>query len=285
MPFVEGRTLSALLADRPAWSHDQIRWLEVFERVCDAVAHAHQEGIVHRDLKPSNVMVGRLGEVMVMDWGVAAATDAPARPLLADEPGVWVFGTPAYMPPEQACGHAESPDRRSDVFGLGGILCEILTGQPPYVGVEATAVTRMAANADQKEMARRLANSRADPVLIQLTRRCLCPDRAARPASAAEVAAEVRDYLVSVECRAQVVDRHALTASERKDRRFAGVLTAVLVLAVTTVLAASARGQQARGTEAGTVAGRKPGAYTNREPAVATCTPALIRCRLSAVFS
>ena len=112
-----------------------------------------------------------------MDWGVAAATVPQLAPYSRISPEYWVFGTPAYMPPEQACGHAESPDRRSDVFGLGGILCEILTGQPPYVGVDATAVTRMAANADQKEMARRLANSRADPVLIELTRRCLCPDR------------------------------------------------------------------------------------------------------------
>ena len=250
MPFVEGRTLSSLLADRPAWEHGLTGWLRVFEQVCEIVAHAHQEGVVHRDLKPANVMVGRFGEVMVMDWGVAAMVDTPSQPTLAANPGGWVFGTPAYMPPEQARGNGETPDRRSDVFGLGAILCEILTGQPPYVGMDAATVTRMAAEGDQKDTARRLAERKADPILVHLARRCMSSDRAERPASGAEVAEEVRDYLAKADRRAHVADKHVLTARERQDRRFVGLLTAVLVLAVTVALAASARGQRAKGTDA-----------------------------------
>jgi serine/threonine protein kinase len=227
------------------------RWLQVFERVCGTIAHAHMEGIVHRDLKPSNVMVGRFDDVMVMDWGVAAPIDPPTPAMRAAKPGVWVFGTPAYMPPEQARGKVETPDRRSDVFGLGAILCEILTGQPPYVGVDTATVTRMAANGDQKETARRLSECKANPDLIKLARRCLSPDRANRPASATEVAANVRAHLATVVRRARVADKRSQTARERQDRRFVGLMTAILVLAVSVVIGASARGQRARGTDAG----------------------------------
>src|SRR5262245_29179753 len=130
MPFVDGKTLSALLADRPSTEHDLSRWLHVFLRVCETIAYVHEQGIVHRDLKPSNVMVGRFGEVMVMDWGVAAVIHLPRRTPVENRSGCWVFGTPAYMPPEQALGTPGTPDPRADVFGLGAILCEILTGQP-----------------------------------------------------------------------------------------------------------------------------------------------------------
>jgi serine/threonine protein kinase len=87
--------------------------LRVFERLCEAVAFAHDRGVLHRDLKPENVMVGGFGEALVMDWGVG------------------VLGTPGYMSPEQARGEAESVDEQSDVYGLGGVLHFLLTGQPP----------------------------------------------------------------------------------------------------------------------------------------------------------
>src|SRR5690349_7008476 len=129
MPLSVGRTLAAALVDRPDPGREVDRWLRPFERVCTAVAHAHRKGVVHRDLKPANVMLGPAGQVVVMDWGVAAVGERTSRP----GDGCWVFGTPAYMPPEQARGLAGA-DPRADVFGLGGILCEILTGEPPYVG-------------------------------------------------------------------------------------------------------------------------------------------------------
>jgi eukaryotic-like serine/threonine-protein kinase len=138
----------ANLEERLAPFRDQTRWLEwldefldVFLKVCDAVAFAHSRGVVHRDLKPSNVMVGDYGEVYVMDWGVAAllrgrsdvavSRDDAAAPL--DREGM-VIGTPDWMPPEQAWGRLEEVDERSDVFALGAMLYFILTGQAPYVG-------------------------------------------------------------------------------------------------------------------------------------------------------
>src|SRR5262249_1985133 len=153
--------------ERPESAHDRPRLLHVFEQVCQTVAYTHSKGIIHRDLKPANVMVGAFGEVQVMDWGLAkvlgqpdrerptATADAgsPIRTLRSRSPGSEtqagrIMGTPAYMPPEQALGLVERLDRRSDVFGMGAILCEILTGLPPYVPPDGDAALLKAIRAD-----------------------------------------------------------------------------------------------------------------------------------------
>jgi serine/threonine protein kinase len=192
MPIVEGKTLAAALFTRPTPRHDLGRWLAVFERVCTAVGYAHRKGVVHRDLKPANVMLGPDGQVVVMDWGVAAMRESTAE---RDEVGgCWVFGTPAYMAPEQARGQ-RAADPRGDVFGLGAILCEILSGQPPYLGADPTTVTRQAAAGELDGAFDRLADSGADLALIDLACECLSVDPVDRPADAEEIANRVGEYL------------------------------------------------------------------------------------------
>ncbi len=136
--------------------NDLPRFLAIFEQICQTMAYAHARGVIHRDLKPSNAMVGSFGEVQVMDWGLAKvlpqggiADEAVAHPVQdsvittvrsasvgsgSESEAGSVLGTPAYMAPEQARGEVDRIDQRADVFGLGAILCEILTGRPPYSG-------------------------------------------------------------------------------------------------------------------------------------------------------
>ncbi len=130
MRVVEGRTLAAILTEaveRTELEEQRHALLTVFEKVSHAIGYAHARGVVHRDLKPANLMVGEFGEVQVMDWGLAKE--------LKDRTQDSALGTPAYMAPEQACGdHRVPSSARLDVFGLGGILCELLTGVPPFDG-------------------------------------------------------------------------------------------------------------------------------------------------------
>ncbi len=150
MKLIKGQTLDDLLKARTDLHADRGRFVAAFEAVCQAVAYAHAHKVIHRDLKPANVMVGSFGEVQVMDWGLAkvlgtrtpdstdydetfGATEIQSvRDSDADftQAGS-VLGTPAFMPPEQAIGAIDQIDERSDVFGLGAILCMILTGKPP----------------------------------------------------------------------------------------------------------------------------------------------------------
>ena len=153
MRFVRGRTLVQASRDhhlkRQAGEEEPlglVSLLSAFVAVCNTVAYAHSRGVVHRDLKGENVLLGDFGEVFVLDWGVAkvlgareegASTGMEGRYLTADAGRTVqgdVVGTPAYMAPEQAEGRLDLVDSRTDIYGLGAILYEILTGQPPFVG-------------------------------------------------------------------------------------------------------------------------------------------------------
>jgi serine/threonine-protein kinase len=267
MKLVEGRTLAALLHDRADPGQELPRWLGVFEQVCQAMAYAHARGVVHRDLKPANVMVGAFGEVQVMDWGFAKVLVADASPEAGADgtPAVrtaWgrdcssqrgiLMGTPAYMPPEQAKGEAALIDPRADVFALGAILCEILTGRPPYLGGGADEVFRQAAAGDLADAHARLDACRADAAVRELARRCLASDRAARPADAGAAARDLAAYreeaqerlrlaqLVRAAAEARAQEARAKAKAERRARR----LTLALAAASVVLLAAAGFGWQ-----------------------------------------
>lgn len=108
------------------------RALELFARVCDAIHHGHQKGVIHRDLKPGNILVGDDGEPKVIDFGIAKTTD-PSMGLATIQTAVGqVVGTLRYMSPEQAAGPNNALDIRTDVYSLGVILYELITGTQPY---------------------------------------------------------------------------------------------------------------------------------------------------------
>jgi tetratricopeptide (TPR) repeat protein len=234
MKLIQGASLGELLGRRASPAADLPRFLLIFEQLCAAVGYAHSRGVIHRDLKPGNVMVGAFGEVQVIDWGLAkmlrAAAAAPA-----DEPGTayglkqtaaaagadttadTVLGTPAYMPPEQARGELAGLDARADVFGLGAILCEVLTGSPPYQGRTTPEVYARARHADLAEAQARLAGCGADGELADLARACLTADRDGRPADGAAVAGAVAAYRQAVQQRLRATEIAAATAAARAE--------------------------------------------------------------------
>jgi serine/threonine-protein kinase len=258
MKLVKGQTLQALLAERHVGHvcnvpdeegrfkrapQDLSRYLAVVLQVAQALAYAHVKGVIHRDLKPANIMVGAFGEIQVMDWGLAkvlphdtAIQEQSSREHQDDgtfirtarsssTAEISLLGTPAYMPPEQANGGFANLDRRADVFAMGAILCEILTGQPPYVGQSAEEVLRRATNVDLADANARLEASGADAELIALTRACLSPRPTDRPEEAGEVAKALSAYLDGARQRlheAPLGEAHMrVRAAEKTSRRLA----------------------------------------------------------------
>jgi WD40 repeat protein/serine/threonine protein kinase len=285
MKLVKGETLSKLLADRVEPSLDFGRFVGIFEQVCQTMAYAHSRGVIHRDLKPANIMVGAFGEVQVMDWGLAKVLPAGG---IADEkrahatqqgqsiiqtlrsksgsdvPGTIgkvgsqtrmgsVMGTPAYMPPEQALGEIDNLDERADVFGLGAILCEILTGKPPYVADDGTQVYRLASRGKLRDCMQRLDACGADAELVAIAKHCLQLEPSERPRDAGVLAVRVAAHLASVETRLReseveraaeaaraeqalhtVAETEARVRAERRARRLQLTVAAV-VLALVSV--------------------------------------------------
>jgi eukaryotic-like serine/threonine-protein kinase len=233
MKLVKGRTMAALLAQRGSPAADLPRFVGIFEQIAQTVAYAHARGVIHRDLKPSNVMVGSFGEVQVMDWGLAKVlatggiADEPAASLVrtprsssnadASEAGS-ILGTPPYMPPEQADGRVDEVDERADVFGLGSILVEILTGRPTYTGGSTLELLRKARLGDTSAALARLADCAADAELIALAKDCIAPDRDLRPRNAGIVASRVTAYLAGVQERLRKAEIAEVEARGREEQ-------------------------------------------------------------------
>ena len=210
--------------------------LSVFERVVDTVAFAHARGIVHRDLKPSNVMVGRFGEVLVLDWGVAKVLGEPDdRPLPAGEERAAVkgsgdafaptragtlIGTPGFMAPEQAAGDVTLIGPATDVFALGALLFWLLTSELP----PADDLTRAS---------RALRDRRVNRRLRAIVTRCLAPRAADRYADAGDVAADLVRYRGG-----QAVAAHPETVFDRAGRFFTTYRTFILIVAAYIVMRA-----------------------------------------------
>lgn len=197
MKRVRGVTLRDVLFERNADSlssrEDLAHLVDVFERVCQTVAAAHDRGIVHRDLKPDNVMVDDLGAVYVMDWGLAYSVHSAGdrSHVSAPLPGE-IAGTPSYMAPEQARGRADEIGPRSDVFALGTILYEILTGKNPFREGTGTEALRAVQELEPPPAVR--VNPRAGRALSAVCRKAMSKEGPKRYATARELADEIRRF-------------------------------------------------------------------------------------------
>jgi hypothetical protein len=250
MKLVEGDTLEELLRTGSDVTSQRMHLLQVFARVCQALAFAHNRGVINRDLKPIHVLIGGHGEVHIIDWGLAKVL-GQSDALVPAESSHWpsriasieghAMGTWAYMPPEQANGRIEEMDRRSDVFGLGGILCAILTGKPPYVGPAPEDVMRRAREADLIDAHARLEKCGADAELVALARACLSAEPKDRPKDASVVEKRLTNYLASVDRRLHQAERDRAAAEARaqeaRRRLLWGATSAGLVLVALLVAA------------------------------------------------
>ena len=199
------------------------------------MAFAHAHNVIHRDLKPLNVMVGAFGEVQVMDWGLAKVlgapqssehtdADAPA-PTLVTAPtddsdrtrAGSVMGTSAYMPREQAISAIDQLDARSDVLSLGGILCTILTGAPPYVGDSAETTRQLAAVAKLDDAFARPNACGAEPALVDLCKWCLQAESKDRPKNADVVVVAVAVLRAEAERRARQAELDRVRAEGERE--------------------------------------------------------------------
>jgi serine/threonine-protein kinase len=252
---------SSLIPHPSSLSSDLPRFLSIFAAVAQTMAYSHARGVIHRDLKPSNVMVGSFGEVQVMDWGLAKvlprggiADDAkagkpPQETVIAtgrsgqdapwlSQPGS-AMGTPNYMAPEQARGETELINERADVFALGSILCEILTGSPAFTGRGSGEILRKAGRGDTVDALARLDGCGAEGELIAIAKDCLAVEPEDRPRDAKVVSDRVTSYLSGVQERVQAAERERAVAVaraiEERRRRKLQLALAASVLAFTTL--------------------------------------------------
>ena len=232
MREVRGRTLGRVIDEvhgaarggdfgetRSGWTFRRL--VDAFARACQAVAYAHRHGVVHRDLKPDNIMVGELGDVLVMDWGLGRRRDdepeADAGAPASHGEGTLtqhgeILGTPAYMPPEQALGQRDLHGPASDVYALGAILYRILAGRPPFRGDAMSAVAQVIAGPPVPVV--EAAHPRRVPDdLASACERAMERDIAARYPDAEALAVEVVAWLDGVRRREQ-----ALAVVERARR-------------------------------------------------------------------
>ncbi|MCA8911444.1 MAG: tetratricopeptide repeat protein, partial [Planctomycetes bacterium] len=232
---------------------ERLKLLDAFTDVCNAVAYAHSRGVIHRDLKPANIMLGEFGETLVLDWGLArvrgqedssgvrrkAEKQAFSPSLLKDDTSGGtldgaILGTPAYMPPEQARGELDKVDERADVYALGAMLYEVLSGVPPFEGSNARDVLAKVLVL-KPESLQKIA-PHAPPDLVSLVEKAMARDPEQRLKSADALAREV---LAFRDGRTLSVYRYS-TAELLK--RFVGRHKAAVAVAVVAVLLGVAGG-------------------------------------------
>ena len=213
MRFVQGQTLNqatrAYHDRRTAGQADSLEFfslLGALVAICNTVAYAHSRGVIHRDLKGQNVVLGRFGEVVLLDWGLAKLLDTSGGEWDASTIGSFreqlgtpdltvvgqALGTPAYMAPEQAAGWLDHIDARTDVYGLGAMLYEILTGRPPFFSSDTREVLRMVRETEPVPPSQHWPE--VPPLLESACLRALSKDPARRFGTPTELAEEVQKW-------------------------------------------------------------------------------------------
>ena len=195
--FIQGLSLEKWLAGQRPTSR-QAAALGI--RIAEALHHAHEHGVIHRDLKPGNIMIDTAGKPHVMDFGLAKCEAGEITMTVEGQ----IMGTPAYMSPEQAKGEGHRVDRRTDVYSLGAVLFELLTGERPFRGNVRMLLKQVVE--DEPPSLRKL-EARVPRDLETITLKCMEKDPAHRYATAHEAADDLRHYLAGEPIHARPASR------------------------------------------------------------------------------
>ena len=200
MKLVQGVSFARWLSDakRAVGSTDRLEeGLDIMLKVCDAVAYAHHRGVIHRDLKPENVMVGDFGQVYLMDWGLSRLSRS--RPASGDRAQMETegpVGTPAYMAPEQARGIPKDMDELTDVFGLGAMLYELVSGSLPWGDTGESRVVMLRAHMGQLVPIDQVTQGVSAPKRLKtIVEKATQPEKAARYQSVLELKSDLQAFL------------------------------------------------------------------------------------------
>ena len=264
MKLVRGTTLAKSLEQATALTN-RLGLLPHFVNLCQAIAYAHSRGVLHRDLKPSNVMLGEFGETVVIDWGLAKAKNQPdvhadplstalqlgraGKPLDLERTQYGqVLGTPHYMAPEQAEGAIERVDERSDVYALGAILYEILTGNPPYRGKKPAEILEKVISELPPPI--ESVEPETPPEIVAICTRAITRNPERRYQTAKELADDIQRYLSGA-----LVSAYRYRFSEhlrryvRQHRTVLGAIAASLIALVSVGIYYNVHLYRARQTE------------------------------------
>jgi len=182
MEFLDGQSLREILDSGVVLPPEKI--VDIVAQVADGLAFAHEKGIVHRDIKPSNIMVADSGAVKITDFGIALLPTG-SRTMAGN-----VFGSPKYMSPEQVMGHVV--DGRADIFSLGTVLYEMLTGVPPFFGGDLNAVIDQVVNQTPPAPSRR--NKGVAPVFDHIVGKAMAKKPEDRYSTAQAMATDLRNF-------------------------------------------------------------------------------------------
>lgn len=234
MEFVQGQELLEYADSKKLGTRDR---LALLAKVAEAVQHAHQKGVIHRDLKPGNILVTDAGQIKVLDFGVARATDADIQTATMQTDIGQLIGTIPYMSPEQASGNPDDLDTRSDVYALGVIAYELLTGQMPYDLKQKMIheAVRVIQHDEPKTLSTINRTFRGDVEII--VGKALIKEKDRRYQSASDLANDIERYLSNEPIEARPPSTwYQLSKFSRRNKALVVGIAAVLVVSVAGAL-------------------------------------------------